>query len=141
MEYIGTHLGRKAYWIDFEDMVSKENLPSRDWIWFVMANNNFDENKFKEISRKSIDSGLLEFKGQGKMGGKLHGSFDLVMVDLEIDEGYSIIDICTTGDDDSDLAISFWECFCATCLPTKTNYEILKIICADLNGNDRRSEL
>jgi hypothetical protein len=141
MEYIGTHLGREAYWIDYEEMTNEENLPSGDWIWFAIANTKFDEKKFKEISRKAIDNGLLEFKGQGKMGSNLHGSFDLVMVDLEIDEGYSVIDIMTTGDDDSNLTNSFWECFCATCLPAKTNYDNLKILCADLNGKDRKNEL
>ena len=46
-----------------------------------------------------------------------------------------------TGDNETVLANLFWECFCVTCLPVSTDYEKLKIICTDLDRQDRKKEI
>lgn len=61
------------------------------------------------------------------------------MVDLEIKEGIEI-DICTSGDNEDPLSEVFWNCFYATALPVRTDYDGLYVVCTDLNGSDRSLE-
>ena len=61
------------------------------------------------------------------------------MVDLEVKEGIEI-DICTSGDNEDPLAEVFWNCFYATALPARTDYNGLYVVCTDLNGSDRSLE-
>lgn len=139
MEKIGTHFGREVFYIDYfqiQDLSRTDN-----WICFAMAESSFDEGKFNLFAKTCINNGLLEFKAQGKYGEKLHDLFDLVMVKMEVDEGHPDIDICTTGDNETDLASAFWECFFASALPEHANYDDLKIVCVNIDGKDRRAEL
>ena len=139
MEKIGTHFGREVFYIDYfqdHDLSKIDN-----WICFAISDSSFEEEKFNKFARNCIINGFLEFKAQGKYGEELHNSFDLVMVKMEVDEGHPDIDICTTGDNETDLANAFWECFFASVLPEHANYDDIKILCVNIDGKDCRAEL
>ena len=140
MKSIGTFQGRKVFWFDF--LNSKiEELPTNDWISFTISDSNRNFEKFECFIKRAINSGLLEFKSQGKFGEDLHLSFDAIMAEMESSEQISFIDIPTTGDNESTLIECFWECFFATTLPDRTNFDELAIICMSLDGDDRSDEL
>lgn len=141
MEFLGKHLGRKVYWLDYNADSFKNGIPDSNWIWFAIANSDPYQGQFDKLARTSIKNGLLEFKGQGKFGKTLHILFDTTMVNMEIEEGHDEITIMTTGDDETDLPNAFWECFCATCLPETTDYEKLNIICTNLDGVNEKARL
>lgn len=140
MQLIGTFQGRKIFWFDF--LNSKiDDLPPNDWVSFTISDTNMNFEKFEHFITKAINSGLLEFKSQGKFGEDLHLSFDAIMAEMESSEQMPFIDIPSTGDNESTLIECFWECFFATTLPYRTNFDELAIICMSLDGDDRSDEL
>ena len=140
MNYLGQYFDRKIYWIDYQSM-HIDNLPTSDWVMLAISNHEVDIDKFTNFAIASIDRGLLEFKGAGCQGETLHQIFDTIMVNLEIEQKRPFIDIGTTGSSDETLNYTFWQCFFATTLPDKTNFDDLKIVCLDLDSIDRRDEL
>lgn len=69
MQLIGTFQGRKIFWFDF--LNSKiHDLPPNDWVSFTISDTNMNFEKFEYLVTQSINSGLLEFKAQGKFGKK-----------------------------------------------------------------------
>ncbi len=140
MDYIGQHFDRKVYWLDY-DKFSADKLPDKDWICLAVANTNPDSYNFDKFVRASIDSGIVEFKGHGTFGEKLHDLFDETMSVMEVMEKHSEIGVMTTWHNRQTLADAFWQCFFATCLPDTVDYDNIKVVCTDLDSVDRRQEL
>jgi hypothetical protein len=140
MNRIGTYQTRKVYWFDY-DQFQLDQLPTKDWICLATSDIDPNDEKYEKFVRHAIDNGILEFKGHGKFGEKLHGIFDEIMVDIEISKNLDIIDIATTWHNDETLADTFWECFFATTLPNRADLNNISIICTDIKGNDRTTEL
>ncbi|MDD2983629.1 MAG: hypothetical protein PHQ74_09595 [Crocinitomicaceae bacterium] len=140
MKLIGNFQSRKVFWFDYNQF-DLEELPPNDWISFTISDTEPDLEKFEKFANNSIDFGILEFKSQGNFGEKLHLLFDEILVDLEISDQIYFIDIPTTGDNSTTLIEAFWECFFATTLPNRTNFENLSIVCMDLSGTDRSADL
>jgi len=140
MHEIGHFFGRRVFWADYHN-IQFDNLPDKNWLCLAIANQPPVVAKFSKFARVVIDRHLLEFKGAGRYGEKLHHLFDETMVDLELEERRPFIDIGTTGSSDESLDDTFWQCFFATTLPVTTDYDDLKIICIDLDSVDRRDEL
>jgi hypothetical protein len=139
MQFIGEYFNRRIFWLNYNDFPSQ--LPEKDWICLAVANNDPDLDKFDKFVRDSISKNILEFKGHGKFGEKLHDLFDETMVEMETMESHEEIEIMTTWHNDDTLADTFWQCFFATCLPEKADFDNIKIVCTDLDGVDRREEL
>lgn len=136
MDYLGRHYDRETYYFDL-NLDKVENLPDSDWICFMIANEPIDsdqEKRLRDFLRYSIDKDLLEFMGQGDFGGFLHLTMDEIITDLEIIHNHPKIELTTTGDNDTDLDNGFWECFGATALPDRADYDNLKIICTTLDN-------
>ncbi|MCB0380151.1 MAG: hypothetical protein KDD24_02765 [Flavobacteriales bacterium] len=140
MKRIGKYQNRQIFWFDYGQF-KLEELPKTDWLCLATSDINPNDEKFERFVRYSIDNGILEFKGHGEYGEKLHDIFDETMVDIEITNGIETIDIATTWHNDETFADAFWQCFFATTLPTRTNYEIISIICTDLKGVNRTKEI
>jgi len=51
------------------------------------------------------------------------------------------IDVATCGNNEDSLRDVFWNCFFATALPAHTDYARLTVVCTDLDGVDRSTEL
>src|SRR5690606_21888152 len=116
-------------------------LPDKNWVCLAIADNQPDTDKFDKFVRTSISRDILEFKGHGQFGEKLHDLFDETMVIMETVEDHSEIDVMTTWHNDETLADTFWQCFFATCLPETADLENIKVICTDLDGISRVDEL
>ena len=141
MNKLGKYQNREIYWVNHSSLLIEE-LPSSDWIMMLTSSKSKPDNKeFDKIARSSIANGLLEFKGHGKFGEILHDWFDEAMDIIETMENHPEIEVMTTWHNNETLADVFWQCFFATCLPETTNYENIKIICSDLDGIDRATEL
>ncbi len=140
MKLIGTYQSRKICWFDYANFQLAE-LPAENWICLATSNTRPDEDTFSTFVRHAIDTGILEFKGHGVFGEKLHDLFDETMIDMEIAHGINFIDICTTFHKDESLANAFWQCFFATSLPNKADFDNLLLVCTDLEGIDRSEEL
>jgi len=141
MKRIGTYQNREVIWVNYSNILQCE-LPSSDWIcMFTSSVSKPDVDKFDKITRKSIESGVLEFKGHGKHGEFLHDCFDETMVNMEVMENHPEISVMTTWHNDEKLSDVFWQCFFATCLPESVGNENIKIICSDLDGINRTNEL
>lgn len=123
------------------DLSFSEQLPDKDWICLAIANSQPDTNIFDKFVRTSVFKNILEFKGYGKFGEKLHDLFDDIISIMEIMENHLEIDVMTTWHENEELAYTFWQCFFATCLPEGTNLKNIKIVCIDLDGNNRAEEL
>jgi hypothetical protein len=122
----------------------KTALPDINWFCCAIANNDFDNTDNSTVEsfvRTAIDRGILSWHGLGQFGKKLHLTFDLVMVKMEIDENHPEIDVCTVGNNDTDIADGFWGCYGAPCLPERTDYYTAKLICVSFDGQDYRKEL
>jgi len=139
MQNIGKYFGRQIYWLDYSAFVHQ--LPDRDWLCLAISNIEFDINTFCEFVRTSISKNILEFKGHGKFGERLHNLFDKTMVEMEMFEEHPQIGIMTTWHNDETLADTFWQCFFATCLPETADFDNIKIVCVDLDGTNRIQEL
>ncbi|MDO1445663.1 hypothetical protein Q0590_05350 [Rhodocytophaga aerolata] len=139
MNLIGKYFGRHVFWLDYDKFGNQ--LPDKDWICLAIANNEPDIDNFDTFVRTSISKNILEFKGHGHFGEKLHDLFDETMVIMETMENHNEIGLMTTWHNDDTLADTFWQCFFATCLPETADLENLKIVCTDLDGINRFDEL
>jgi hypothetical protein len=139
MQLIGKYFERQIYWLDYHNFSNQ--FPNKDWVCLAIANQQPDIDKFEEFARTAIKHELLEFKGHGEYGEKLHDLFDEVMVVMETSEDHREIGIMTTFHDNESLADTFWQCFFSTCLPSSADHDNIKIICTDLNGVNRIEEL
>lgn len=139
MKTIGEYQGRKVLWL--ENIHETNSLPEKDWLCLAIANSEPDFKVFENFVRKSISKNILEFKGHGEFGEKLHDIFDETMVEMEVIENHNSINTMTTWHTDETLANTFWESFFATCLPEKTDLDNVKIVCVDLDGKERIDEL
>ena len=119
----------------------QDKLPHGNWICLAIANEKPDEVILEKFIRTSIRKDLFEFKGQGKFGDFLHSSFDEIMVQMEVSENHSEIEIMTTGDDKTDLANGLWECYGASCLPDRADFENIKVICVTFDRTDYCEEI
>jgi hypothetical protein len=138
MDYIGRYCGREVYWLDFNNY--ENELPDKDWLCLAISSIELDEEVFTKFVRRSIENDILEFKGAGNWGEKLHDLFDETMIEME-NENNREIDISTTCHNDQVLADAFWQCFYATGLPATADYDNIKVICTDLDGINRIAEL
>jgi hypothetical protein len=139
MRSIGKYFDRQIYWLDYDKFPNQ--LPDKDWVCLATANHPPDIKKFDEFVRTSIAKGILEFKGHGNFGEKLHDLFDEIMVVMETMEEHAEIGVMTTWHNDETLADVFWQCFFATCLPETTDFDNIKIVCTDIDGIDRSDDL
>lgn len=140
MKLIETYQGRKTYWLNYSQF-DIEKLPSSDWVFLAVANEKPTEKKFKTIVERCIQKNISEFKGQGLYGTKLHDLFDETMVDIELNENIKPFEIMTTAHEDETFADVLWQCYFATCLPGETNFDNISIVCTDLNGSNRSTEI
>lgn len=140
MKLIGTYQTRQVFWFDY-DQFPLDKLPKENWLCLATSDIDPNDEKYERFVRYSIDNGILEFKGHGKIGEKLHDIFDEIMVDIEISKNIETIDIATTWHNDETLAETFWQCFYATTLPTRADLDNISIVCTDIKGNDRTNEL
>lgn len=135
MIFLGAYFGRKVYYINTkEDYLN--NLPNSNWICFAIANEKPNEEEFKTFIRNSIEKDILEFKGFGIFGSFLDIQFDLEMVKMEVEENHEYIDVMTTGFQGTDFSSAFYENFIATCLPERTDYDNLNIVCVSFDNYD-----
>ncbi|MDT3739334.1 MAG: hypothetical protein RO257_07520 [Candidatus Kapabacteria bacterium] len=139
MQSIGKYFYRQIYWLDYDNF--SEELPDKDWVCLAIANQSPDIDKFDKFVRTAITKDILEFKGHGIFGEKLHDLFDETMVVMETMKDNNEIWVMTTWHNDETLADTFWQCFFATCLPETADYDNIKIICMDLDGVNRTEEL
>jgi len=136
---LGSYSGRKVLWVPYEELL-RGYVPPGNWICMAISNGGLDEAAFSRWAEFACKNNLLYFWGQGKEGERLHLLFDLAMVDVEIKEGIDI-DVCTSGDSEEPLKEVLWQCFYATALPERTDYDSLFVVCTDMNGSDRSEEL
>jgi hypothetical protein len=140
MKEIGTYQSRKVYWFNYNQF-QLDQLPTKNWLCLATSDIDPNDEKFEKFVRYGIDNGILEFKGHGLFGEKLHDLFDEIMVDIEISKSLNTIDIATTWHNDETLADAFWQCFFVTTLPTRADLDNISIVCTDIEGNDRITEL
>ena len=140
MKLIGTYQNRTVFWFDYDEF-NLDQLPEKDWLCLATSDIDPNDKKFEEYVRHSIEHGILEFKGHGKFGEKLHDIFDEIVVQMEVVENHDPISIMTTCHNDETLADAFWQCFFVTCLPETADLDNISIVCTDLKGIDRSNEL
>jgi hypothetical protein len=140
MKLIGTYQSRKVFWFDY-DQFQLDQLPKKDWLCLATSDIDPNNDKYEKFVRHSITNEILEFKGHGNFGEKLHDIFDEIMVDIEISDKVDFIDIATTWHNNETLADAFWQCFFATTLPVRADLDNISIVCADLKGTNRTNEL
>jgi len=117
-------------------------LPDKNWFCCAIANSDFDDTESSVVEkfiRIAIDHDILSLHALGQFGGKLHLTFDLVMVKMEVDENYSKVEVCTVND--TDISEGFWGCYGAPCLPERADFDTVKLICVSFDGHDYRDEL
>jgi hypothetical protein len=139
MEKIGKYFGRQIYWLEYNQLT--DQLPDKDWVCLAISNIEPEINMLDKFVRNAISKNILEFKGHGKFGEKLHDLFDETMVEMEVVENHPEIDVMTTCHNDQTLADTFWECFFSTCLPETADLDNIKIVCVDFDGKNRIEEL
>ena len=137
MEYLGEHSGRKVFWCKYPDENFNE-FPDNDWICFAMVDGLPDREAFEKFAKAAINKNILEFKAYGNDSSMLDDWFDETMVVMETMENHPEIEVMTTWHNNEGLASAFWQCFYATCLPEKTEYYNLKIVCVHFNNIDVR---
>lgn len=135
MQNIGKHWNRETFYVQFDELKIDE-LPNSNWVCFAIANEQPNEIVFKQFVRTCIEKDLFEFKAFGQFGETLHLDFDLEMVEMEVNEGHSEIEVMTTGNNGTDLANTFWECYGATCLPDRADYDKIKVVCVNFDKNN-----
>ncbi|HMG14552.1 MAG TPA: hypothetical protein VK590_03830 [Saprospiraceae bacterium] len=139
MQNIGKYFYRQIYWLDYDNFSNQ--LPGKDWVCLAVANQPPDIEKFEKFVRTAIANNILEFKGHGNYGAKLHDLFDETLIEMETMENYGEINVMTTWHTDETLADTFWQCFFATCVPDTGDLDNIQIICTDLDGVNRTDEL
>ena len=140
MKQIGTYQTRQVFWFDYGSF-QLDQLPKKDWLCLATSDIDPNHQKFEKFVRHSIDHGILEFKGHGESGKKLHDLFDETIAQMEVFENHSPISVITTWHNNETLADAFWDCFFATSLPETADWDNIAIICTDIIGDDRTSEL
>ncbi|MDX2245968.1 MAG: hypothetical protein SF052_04270 [Bacteroidia bacterium] len=140
MKLIGTYQTRQVFWFDY-DQFQLDQLPQKDWLCLATSDIDPNDQKFEKFVRHSINNGILEFKGHGEFGEKLHDLFDEIMTQMEVIENHKPISVMTTWHNDETLADTFWDCFFVTCLPETADLGNISIICTDMKGNNRTYEL
>jgi len=140
MKYLGKYYERETFYLELKEGYENK-LPNGNWICFAIANEKPNMGELEKFIRESIKKDLFEFKGQGNFGGYLHSCFDEEMVQMEVMENHSEIEIMTTGNNETDLANGLWECYGATCLPDRTNYNNLKVVCVSFDQNNYSMKL
>lgn len=122
MKLIGKHFDRELYYFNLESEL--ENLKGlNNWILLFICNTSLDEKYISNVFKTCIKYGVLEFRSQGKRGDWIELQFDLA---IENDTYY---DICTSGDNSTNLESAIWECFYASLLPPHADWENIKIFC------------
>jgi len=94
MQNIGKYFGRQIYWLNYDKF--SDQLPDKDWVCLAVANQQPDLDKFDNFVRTAIAKDILEFKGHGKFGEKLHDLFDETMIVMETMEDHNEIGVMTT---------------------------------------------
>ena len=142
MELIGHHKTNSIYYF-LPHTETLDNLPMENWVCLGIANREFDKPFFDRFIKHSIYSGLLEFKGQGSFGEKLHDWFDEEVVNLEIIEEYPETDVMTAwyNNEQNDLANAVWSCFYTQVLPEGTDAGETTVVCISFDDLDYRSKL
>lgn len=138
MQSIGKYFDRQIFWLDYNNF--GDQVPDKNWVCLAIANNQPDIAKFDKFVRTSISRNILEFKGHGQFGEKLHDLFNETMVTMKIIE-HNEINIMTTWHNDKTFADAFWHCLFATCLPETADLDNIKVVCTDLDGINRLEEL
>lgn len=127
MKLVGKHFDRELYYFDLESEI--ENLKIfNNCILLFICNSFLDEKYISNVFKTCIKYGVLEFRAQGKRGDWLDLQFDLAVVDLEI-EKHTHYDISTWGDNSTNLESAIWECLYASVLPSRADWENIKIFC------------
>lgn len=134
MKLVGKHFNRELYYFDLEsELESLKNF--NNWILLLIGNSDFDERYIYNVFQTCIKYGVLEFRAQGKSGEGLHLQFDRAMVDLEIEKDTNY-DICSSGDNSTNIESAIWECFYASVLPSHADWENIKIFCTTSDKAD-----
>lgn len=136
---IGTYKNRTIFWADYGSFAN--DLPAGNWIWLAAAESQPDLAEFEKNVRTAIARNVLVFKGYGKFGELLHDYFDEVLVYIEVVEQQPEADVTTTWHNDESLADTFWEACVALGVPDTVDFDDLKIVFTDLDGEDRKEEL
>jgi hypothetical protein len=139
--YLGRHSENDIFYFSSksDDLTS---LPHDNWICLAIANENFDKSFLEEFIHYTVNSGLIEFKSQGKYGELIHDFFDETIVEYEIDNERET-NIMTTwySGGQHDLSNALWSCFYANILPENIEQGQVKIVCTSFDGLDYRKQL
>ena len=126
MDYLGKYFGIEVYWLNFNDYTN--DLPEKNWVCLGISNVSLSLTIFEAFVRKAIENNILEFKGHGKLGEKLHDWFDEIVVQMRVLKNHQESDVMTTWHNNQTLASAFWKCFFATSLPETADLK-------DINDN------
>ena len=142
MEFLGKHKTNDVYYF-IPEREPLDDLPKDNWICLGIANREFDQSMFDKFIKHSVYSGLLEFKGQGKLGAELHDFFDEQIVYLEVIEEYPATDVMTTwyNDGENELPNAVWSCFYGNILPEGTDAARTKLVCVPFDELDYKEQL
>jgi hypothetical protein len=142
MEFLGKHNTNEVYYF-VPEREPLDNLPKENWVSLGIANGEFDQSPFDKFIKHSVYSGLMDFKGVGILGKKLHDSFDEQIVYLEVVEEYPETDVMTSWYDDGENEFSnaVWGCFYANILPEGIDAAQTKVICVPFDGLDYKEQL
>jgi hypothetical protein len=147
MEFIGEYFDRQVFWLDYERFLPID-LPKNNWICLATSNLDPDIHSFTNFVRTCLNNGIMDFKGHGAFGEKLHDLFDEVILFNKIENNESIESPedfrdspMTSWHNNETLADVFWQCIFATFLPENVDLDNIKIVCTDLDGVDQRQEL
>lgn len=133
-------MNRETFYFEINKFFD-EKFPLSNWICFTIADEKPSKKLLSEFIRKCVEQDLFEFKSYGKFADYIHNFFDIKIVEMEANEGDIEIETITTGSDDVDLANAFWECYCATSLPNRADYDNVKIVCVNFDKKNYALEL
>lgn len=142
MEFLGKHKTNEVYYF-VPGREPLEDLPKENWVCLGIANGEFDQSLFDKFIKHSAYSGLMEFKGVGVFGEKLHDGFDEQIVYLEVVEEYPVTEVMTSwyNEGESQFANAVWGCFHANVFPEGTDEAKTKLICVPFDGLDYKEQL
>ena len=140
MEPIGTYQSRRVFWFDYAQF-NLNLLLEKDWLCLAISDVDPNQVKFERFVRHCIENGISEFKVQGKFSEKIHDFFDETITQMVVLENHQPVSTITTWHEFESLADTFWQCFFATCIPETADLDNLSIVCTDLSGANRSSEL
>jgi hypothetical protein len=142
MEFLGKHNTNEVYYF-IPEREPLDDLPKENWMCIGIANAEFDQELFDKFIKHSVYSGLMEFKGAGALGEKLHDCFVEEIVYLEIIEECPETDVMTSWykEGESEFANAVWGCFYANVLPDGVDAEKTKLVCVPFDGLDYKEQL